>query len=99
SGAIGSFYNLWGPTCKAALLSFKQGNYAFAKDFMLEFQKTIMYVLPNIWTFLRQAMQLKYGIDIGQTKAPLGTGQKSWDNREVQSILDKIESMANLLVA
>src|SRR5690606_6857812 len=37
SGAIGTFYNLWGPTCKAALTAFKQGNYTFAKEFMLEF--------------------------------------------------------------
>ncbi len=99
SGAIGTFYNLWGPVCKSVLTSFQQGNYALAKEFMLEFQHVILHVLPNIWTFLRQAMLLKYQIDIGQTKAPLGTGQKVWDDHEVKSILDKIELMANLSVA
>ncbi|NGM62838.1 dihydrodipicolinate synthase family protein [Sphingobacterium sp. SGG-5] len=99
SGAIGSFYNLWGPVCKTVRASFKEGNYALAEEFMLEFQKVIMYVLPNIWTFLRQAMQLKYGIDIGATKAPLGTMQKAWDDQEVQSIIDKIESMTEVSVA
>lgn len=96
SGAIGSFYNLWGPTCKRTLTMFKAGDYQYAKDFMLEFQKIIMHVLPNIWTFLRQAMQLKHGIDIGPTKAPLGIGHRPWDEKEVKDILDRIDALTSL---
>lgn len=91
SGAIGTFYNLWGPLCKNALNSFQSGHFESSKRFMLEFQKIIMQVLPNIWTFLRQAMIMKHGIDIGPTKAPLGTMQTAWDDREIKDILDKME--------
>ncbi len=97
-GAIGSFYNLWGPACKRVLEAFQEGDYVLAKEFMLEFQRTILYVLPNIWTFLRQAMLLKYSIDIGPTKSPLGVGQKPWDDAEVQAISERIESVAGLMV-
>jgi len=91
-GAIGSFYNLWGEACKRVLEAFQQGDYQQAKEFMLEFQRIILFVLPNIWTFLRKAMQLKYGIDIGRTKAPLGTMQQEWEDAEVRSILDRMET-------
>lgn len=92
-GAIGTFYNLWGPACKRVLELFKQGDYSIAKTFMLELQEIILYVLPNIWTFLREAMKLKYSIDIGQTKPPLGTLQAGWDDREVLRIIDRIEAL------
>src|SRR5690606_8588988 len=89
-GAIGTFYNLWGKTCKRVLEAFQQGDYALAKTFMLEFQRIILYVLPNVWTFLRKAMELQYGIDIGRTKAPLGNLQQEWDEAEVREILAKM---------
>lgn len=90
-GAIGTFYNLWGRICKQVLEDFKQGNYNQAKKFMLEFQQIILFVLPNVWTFLRKAMIIKYGIDIGQVKAPLGALQQEWEEADVQSILDRME--------
>lgn len=89
-GAIGTFYNLWGKTCKRVLEAFQQGNYVLAKTFMLEFQRIILYVLPNVWTFLRKAMELEYGIDIGRTKAPLGNLQREWNEAEVREILAKM---------
>ncbi|SDD11691.1 dihydrodipicolinate synthase family protein [Niabella drilacis] len=95
-GAIGSFYNLWGVACKKVLEDFREGDFEQAKNFMLEFQRTILYVLPNIWTFFRKAMRLKYGIDIGQTKAPLGLNQAEWTDEEVLSLSDKIEAAAGI---
>ncbi|MBO9592676.1 MAG: dihydrodipicolinate synthase family protein [Niabella sp.] len=95
-GAIGSFYNLWGAACKRVLESFRNGDYELAKNFMLEFQRTILYVLPNIWSFFRKAMQLKYGIEIGATKAPLGVQQRTWNDAEVMKISNRIESLAGL---
>lgn len=91
-GAIGTFYNLWGEVCQQVLVDFKNGDFVRGKKFMLEFQRIILMVLPNIWTFLRKAMIMKYGIDIGQTKAPLGTMQRSWDDHEVREILDRMDS-------
>ncbi len=92
-GAIGTFYNLWGAPCKHVLTAFTSGNYKLGKDFMLEFQKVIKLVLPNVWTFLRKAMLLKYNIDIGRTKAPLGNVQKEWDEQKVIDILESLESI------
>lgn len=95
-GAIGTFYNLWGATCKRVYHQFRLGNYDLAKTFMLTFQEIILYVLPNIWTFLHQAMKHKHNIDIGQTKPPLGTLQASWEDAEVIKIIDRIEAVAAL---
>ena len=92
-GAIGSFYNLWGGPCKQVMTEFQNGNYRLAKEFMLTFQQVIQTVLPNIWTFLRKAMQLKYGIDIGRTKAPLGNTHTEWKDDEVMAMSEKLESV------
>lgn len=89
-GAIGTFYNLWGAECKHVLNSFKSGDFELARRFMLEFQRIIEYVLPNIWTFLRVAMKQKYQIDIGDTVAPLAKGQADWNEAEVAKILDQL---------
>ncbi|HUZ58846.1 MAG TPA: dihydrodipicolinate synthase family protein [Hanamia sp.] len=95
-GAIGTFYNIWGAECKYVMSEFVNGNYKLGKKFMLSFQKIIQFVLPNAWPFFRKAMLLKYNIDIGPTKAPLGNTQKEWKNNEVQEIIEKIESVAGL---
>ena len=96
-GAIGSFYNLWGPACKHVMIEFKNGNFQLGKEFMLEFQQVIRHVIPNIWTFLRQAMLIKYGIDIGPTKAPLGNTHTEWKDSEVIAISEKLESIASAI--
>lgn len=93
-GAIGTSYNLWNLQCKYVMTEFTQGNYPLAKHFMLSFQQTIREVMPNIWTFFRTAMRLKYDIEIGPTKAPLANTQKQWADEDVQVILDRIEEAA-----
>lgn len=97
-GAIGTFYNLWGVACKHVMSEFVNGNYQLGKEFMLSFQKIIQLVLPNVWPFLRKAMLLKYNIDIGQTKAPLGNAQKEWEDKEVMEIIEEIEAKAELVI-
>lgn len=94
-GAIGSTYNLWGVSCKQVMTEFTRGNYQLTKEFMLTFQKVIQFILPNIWTFFRKAMLLKYNIDIGPTKAPLGNTHTAWKEEEVVSMTEKIDSIAN----
>jgi N-acetylneuraminate lyase len=96
TGAIGSFYNLWGVACREVLTGFKNGNYLLARQFMLFFQKAIKEVLPNVWTFFRKAMLLKYGVDIGMAKAPLGNTNAEWEDAAVLSIIEKIEAQACL---
>lgn len=94
AGAIGTFYNLWGPACKTVREGFLSGNVELAKAFMLAFQRAIRHILPNIWTFLRQAMQYKYQIEIGHTRAPLGNTNENWNEAEVIRIIEEIDSIA-----
>ena len=96
-GAIGTFYNLWGVSCKQILIAFRNGEYELAKEFMLEFQRIIQLVMADIWTFLRKAMLLKYNIDIGPTKAPLGNTHKEWDEQKVIEIMKSLESIVSKL--
>lgn len=93
-GAIGSFYNLFFVPCKRVMTEFSNGNFQLAKEFMLTFQSVVDIVMPNIWTFLRQAMQIRYNIDIGPTKAPLGNMHAEWKESEVIAIMERIESVA-----
>lgn len=90
-GAIGSFYNLWGPQCRYVMDEFVQGNYPLTQKFMLELQHIIQTVMPNIWTFLRSAMKLKYNIDIGRTKPPLANTQRPWKDEAVLEIMERLE--------
>lgn len=97
-GAIGTFYNVWGVECKYIISEFVKGNYDLGKKFMLAFQDVIQLVLPNVWTFLRKAMLLKYGIDIGKTKEPLGNVHKEWQDDHVRAILEKVESISRPII-
>lgn len=97
-GAIGSFYNLWGVECRLVLNEFLEGNYEMPKRFMLQFQQIVNTVMPNIWTFLRAAMKLKHGIDIGGTKAPLANTHKPWDEQEVIRIMEPLEEITASLI-
>lgn len=97
-GAIGSFYNLWGVPCKQIMSEFVNGNYRLTKGFMLSFQKTIQLILPNIWTFFRKAMLLKYNIEIGPSKAPLGNTNAEWKDKDVLALIEKTESVTGTII-
>jgi N-acetylneuraminate lyase len=92
-GAIGTFYNLWGPACRAARNAFVAGSFEVGRRFMLTFQGVIGEVLRSgsVWTFLRSGMRLKYGIDIGRPRAPLGALDKPWDDAEVERLLALVD--------
>jgi N-acetylneuraminate lyase len=91
-GAIGTFYNLWGPACQKARAAFVAGDFQIGKRFMLTFQKAIAEVLRSnaVWTFLRSAMRLSHGIDVGLPRAPLATIEKEWDERQVERIVASV---------
>ncbi len=92
-GAIGTFYNLWGPVCQKARQAMVDGKVDAASQFMLRFQKAIARVLESgsIWSFLRAAMQRKYDLDIGMPRAPLGIADQSWEDAKVREILELVE--------
>ena len=92
AGAIGSFYNMFGPTCKYIRSSFLEGRVLEAQDFMLQFQGLIEKILPCIWTFIVRGMELKYGIRIGAPKPPLLAPEMPWNDEEVIAMMDAIDS-------
>lgn len=92
AGAIGSTYNLFGPVCQHVRRSFLEGEVRLGIDFMLEFQKLILEILPCIWTFYRRGMQLRYGIDIGDPKAPLIAPRLDWSDEELMRRIDRVDA-------
>jgi N-acetylneuraminate lyase len=92
-GAIGTFYNVWGPACAAARSATVAGDIATGQAFMLRFQSAISEVLGSggIWSFLRAAMRLKYGIDVGMPRPPLGATDRSWSDADVARLLERVD--------
>jgi N-acetylneuraminate lyase len=92
-GAIGTFYNLWGPACQRARQAMVEGKVEVATKFMLRFQLAIAKVLESgsIWSFLRSAMQLKYDLDIGAPRAPLGMADQAWEDAKVREIVQLVD--------
>ena len=96
-GAIGTFYNLWGPVCQRARAACAGGDMAVGQTFMLAFQSAIARVLSSgsIWTFLRAAMRLKYGLDVGMPRPPLGAAEPPMVEEEVKRIVEQVDSALN----
>jgi len=92
-GAIGTFYNLWGPTCQRVRQAFASGSVEAGRSFMLRFQTAIARVLASgsVWTFLRSAMRLKYHVDIGMPRPPLGTADRPWSEAEVDQLIALVD--------
>lgn len=92
AGAIGSFYNMFGPTCLHMRKSFLEGETLKAQDFMLAFQGLIETIMPYIWTFIIRGMELKYGIKIGQPKPPILAPEMPWNDEEVLAMMAAIDA-------
>jgi N-acetylneuraminate lyase len=95
-GAIGSFYNLWGPACRQARDAMVRGDVAAATDFTRRFQLAISRILGSgsLWSFLRAAMLRRYRLDIGMPRPPLGTLSRTWDDRQVAELLALVDPEA-----
>lgn len=93
TGAIGTFYNLWGAACRRARAACCNGDVAGATAFMLRFQKAIDQVLRSgsIWTFLRQAIRVKYDIDVGNPRRPLGATDRAWEGEDVKRLIALVD--------
>lgn len=92
-GAIGTFYNVWGKACREARQQFLDGSVATGQHFMLSFQQVIAEVLrsQSIFGFLRAAIRLKSGVDIGPPRAPLGAMDKPWAESDVRRLLAQVD--------
>ena len=49
-------------------------------------------VTADARTFLRAAMQLEYGLDVGLPRAPLGSADRPWDVADVRRVVDLVNS-------
>ena len=96
TGAIGSYYNVFGPECQYVRQSFLNGNVGLATDFMLVFQEMIAETLPNIWTFFRQSIQMRYGVDIGPSVAPVGNTNKVLEEKKVEVWIENVVNAAKM---
>jgi N-acetylneuraminate lyase len=92
-GAIGSFYNLWGPACARARQATVSGDVAAGRAFMLRFQTAIADVLGagGMWSFLRAAMRYKYDLDIGMPRPPLAATDCKWADADVARIVERVD--------
>jgi N-acetylneuraminate lyase len=93
-GAIGTFYNLWGPACSRARAAVVSGSIEAGRDFMLRFQSAIGRVIASgsIWTFLRTALRRKYQLDVGLPRAPLATTERPWAEAEVDQLIETVDN-------
>jgi N-acetylneuraminate lyase len=92
-GAIGTFFNLWGPAAQESRAEFVRGSFESGRRFMLALQATIAEVLrsQSIFSFLRAAMRLKYDIDVGAPRAPLGACDKPWADGDVRRLVAQVD--------
>ncbi len=92
-GAIGSFYNLWGPKCREVRQAFIAGDFQRGRDFMAVFQTALDKILRSgsPMGFLRVGMRVKYDVEIGPGRSPAARFSKPWDEDEVREILSVVE--------
>jgi len=91
-GAIGTFYNVWGAECQAAWEATKRGDLAAGTAFMRRFQPALDAVLSRggTWSFIRSAMRIRFNIEVGMPRPPLGATDPSWDDADVQRLLEMV---------
>ncbi|MAV38108.1 MAG: dihydrodipicolinate synthase family protein [Planctomycetaceae bacterium] len=96
TGAIGTFYNVWGPACRTARSAVINGNFQAGLEFMQAFQSTLAEILASRshWTFLQTAIKQLYGVDVGLPRAPLAVGNREWAAEEVERLIDRVNQAA-----
>jgi N-acetylneuraminate lyase len=94
-GAIGFFFNLWGAECRAAYQTLLNGNVAAARKFGLAFQQARNHAHAiGAWSFLIAAMQLRFGVDIGIPRLPLGHDIRTIGDEEVRTVMSVVAQAA-----
>ncbi len=95
-GAIGSFYNVFGASCQKVRQAFVAGDIDRGRRFMLAFQKLIDTILTRraMWNFQHAAMQLKYDINIGMPRPPLGSSEHPFSFDEVERMVAELDQAA-----
>ena len=92
-GAIGSFYNLWGPKCQEIRQAFVAGDFQRGRDFMAVFQTALDRIIRSgsPMGFLRAGMRVKYDVETGPGRSPSSRFGSAWDEAEVREILAAVD--------
>ena len=95
-GAIGSFFNVWAVPAQKVRDRFVAGDFEAGRRFTAAFQSALSEIIRRgaIWSFLRSAMLLRYNIDIGMPRGPLGGRDSEWTEEGVREILTSVENAA-----
>lgn len=91
-GAIGTTYNMFGPTLKQVRQRFLAGETQMAVDFMLTFQKFIEKILPYAWSLFNRSMELRHNISLGAPRRPLMYKELPWSDEEIIAMMDEIDA-------
>lgn len=96
AGAIGTFYNVWGPACRAARQATADGSADAGRQFMAVFQAVLDEVLSSqsTWSFIRAAMRIKYDIEIGPCRSPLGVTDRPWKDADVERLVASVDGVS-----
>ena len=96
AGAIGTFYNIWGPACRRARNAVIAGEFDYPKRFMATFQSALDRLIQagSMPSFIRAAMRLKYNIDIGPGRTSLSLAANPIDDGEVRKLLAEVDSVS-----
>ena len=99
AGAIGTFYNVWGPACRQARNAVINGNFQAGLKFMQVFQSTLAEILStgSHWTFLQTALKHLHGVDVGLPRAPLAVGNREWDIEEIDRLIEGVNRVAHAI--
>jgi N-acetylneuraminate lyase len=95
-GAIGTFFNIWSAPAQRARDRFVAGDFVAGRRFTAALQSAISDVIGGgaTWAFLRSAMRLRYNIDVGMPRRPLGINDSEWEEDRVREIVTRVENSA-----
>lgn len=93
-GAIGTFYNVFGPAFRKARAAFVKGDFEVSRRLTDAFTLLIENVVApkkRFYAFMRQAMRLKYGIEVGPGQATFYQLDFTMDQREVEGYIRSVD--------
>jgi N-acetylneuraminate lyase len=96
NGAIGSFYNLFGPTFAKVNNAFRAGNWQAGRDLQDVFghlAECVLAKMAGFGNFIRLAMRLKYNIDVGKGITPLHHREDLWTEGDVRKLIDMVDAV------
>jgi N-acetylneuraminate lyase len=98
-GAIGSFYNMFGPAFVKARAAFVKGDFEVSRrltDAFTSLLERLITPRKAIYAFLRQSMKIKYGIDIGPGQSPFYQVEHRLSDDEVKAAIRSVDEAAGV---